>query len=128
MLGSLLHYSNIVLQETIKDNLEVTTVKMSKDVENASRLLGVLTDDLVAQLTYRTIQLRGETVSTPLKLANAKDVHDAFIKGVYGRLFTWIVDKTRLTLRDTTRDRQLLKTLLVSTDSLALSTVSDRHK
>ena len=76
MLASLLHYSNISLQAAQQNNLEVTSVRKTKDLENAARLLGVSADDLIAQLTYRTIQMRGENVSTPLKLANAKDVHE----------------------------------------------------
>ncbi|XP_054649408.1 myosin VIIAa isoform X9 [Dunckerocampus dactyliophorus] len=36
---------------------------------------------------------RGETVSTPLSMEQALDVRDAFVKGIYGRLFVWIVEK-----------------------------------
>ncbi|XP_030881117.1 unconventional myosin-VIIa isoform X2 [Leptonychotes weddellii] len=44
-------------------------------------------------LTSRTLITRGETVSTPLSREQALDVRDAFVKGIYGRLFVWIVDK-----------------------------------
>ncbi|PKU31859.1 unconventional hypothetical protein [Limosa lapponica baueri] len=44
-------------------------------------------------LTSRTIITRGETVSTPLSMEQALDVRDAFVKGIYGRLFVWIVEK-----------------------------------
>uniref|UniRef100_A0A8C4PPC0 Myosin VIIA n=1 Tax=Equus asinus asinus TaxID=83772 RepID=A0A8C4PPC0_EQUAS len=49
--------------------------------------------DLMTCLTSRTLITRGETVSTPLSKEQALDVRDAFVKGIYGRLFVWIVDK-----------------------------------
>ncbi|KAL4608480.1 Myosin VIIa-like [Arapaima gigas] len=44
-------------------------------------------------LTSRTLITRGETVSTPLSVEQGLDVRDAFVKGIYGRLFVWIVGK-----------------------------------
>ncbi|KAF7647830.1 hypothetical protein LDENG_00165850 [Lucifuga dentata] len=44
-------------------------------------------------LTTRTLITRGESVSTPLSVQQGLDVRDAFVKGIYGRLFVWIVDK-----------------------------------
>ncbi|XP_009583259.1 PREDICTED: unconventional myosin-VIIa, partial [Fulmarus glacialis] len=49
--------------------------------------------DVMNCLTSRTIITRGETVSTPLSMEQALDVRDAFVKGIYGRLFVWIVEK-----------------------------------
>ncbi|XP_034723694.1 myosin VIIAa [Etheostoma cragini] len=49
--------------------------------------------DLMNCLTSRTLITRGETVSTPLSMEQARDVRDAFVKGIYGRLFVWIVEK-----------------------------------
>ncbi|KAG7235101.1 hypothetical protein INR49_003216, partial [Caranx melampygus] len=49
--------------------------------------------DLMNCLTSRTLITRGETVSTPLSMEQALDVRDAFVKGIYGRLFVWIVEK-----------------------------------
>ncbi|MEQ2233212.1 Unconventional myosin-VIIa, partial [Ilyodon furcidens] len=44
-------------------------------------------------LTTRTLITRGESVTTPLSVEQGLDVRDAFVKGIYGRLFVWIVDK-----------------------------------
>ena len=44
-------------------------------------------------LTLRTIFTRGETVTTTMNTEAAMDVRDAFVKGIYGRMFIWIVDK-----------------------------------
>lgn len=44
-------------------------------------------------LTTRTIFTRGESVVTPLASETSIDVRDAFVKGIYGRMFIYIVDK-----------------------------------
>uniref|UniRef100_A0A674DQ99 Myosin VIIAa n=1 Tax=Salmo trutta TaxID=8032 RepID=A0A674DQ99_SALTR len=86
-------YSNI--QSAMK-------VLMFSDTENwmISKLLASILhmgnlryEDLMNCLTSRTLITRGETVSTPLSIEQALDVRDAFVKGIYGRLFVWIVEK-----------------------------------
>uniref|UniRef100_A0A669R3P7 Myosin VIIB n=1 Tax=Phasianus colchicus TaxID=9054 RepID=A0A669R3P7_PHACC len=44
-------------------------------------------------LTNLSIIVRGESVSRPLNVAQAADGRDAFVKGIYGRIFLWIVNK-----------------------------------
>uniref|UniRef100_A0A672Z279 Myosin VIIAb n=1 Tax=Sphaeramia orbicularis TaxID=375764 RepID=A0A672Z279_9TELE len=56
-------------------------------------VLQVEPKDVMVCLTTRTLITRGESVSTPLSVAQGRDVRDAFVKGIYGRLFVWIVDK-----------------------------------
>ena len=51
------------------------------ELEFAAKLLGVESENIVNQLIQRNIQLRGETVTSPLNLSNSRDVKDAFIKG-----------------------------------------------
>lgn len=45
-----------------------------------------------ALCTRRTIT-HGESIISPLSAAVACNVRDAFVKGIYGRLFIWIVKK-----------------------------------
>uniref|UniRef100_A0A8D3DIJ4 Myosin VIIA n=1 Tax=Scophthalmus maximus TaxID=52904 RepID=A0A8D3DIJ4_SCOMX len=49
--------------------------------------------DVMVCLTTRTLITRGESVATPLSVEQGLDVRNAFVKGIYGRLFVWIVDK-----------------------------------
>uniref|UniRef100_A0A672Z2N9 Myosin VIIAb n=1 Tax=Sphaeramia orbicularis TaxID=375764 RepID=A0A672Z2N9_9TELE len=56
-------------------------------------LIFITPKDVMVCLTTRTLITRGESVSTPLSVAQGRDVRDAFVKGIYGRLFVWIVDK-----------------------------------
>uniref|UniRef100_A0A4W6DA15 Myosin VIIA n=1 Tax=Lates calcarifer TaxID=8187 RepID=A0A4W6DA15_LATCA len=58
-----------------------------------SPLFCVFPKDVMVCLTTRTLITRGESVATPLSVEQGLDVRDAFVKGIYGRLFVWIVDK-----------------------------------
>ena len=49
--------------------------------------------DLLKALTTRTIFSRGESVTTQMDKERAMDVRDAFVKGIYSRMFVWIVEK-----------------------------------
>ncbi|NXQ31998.1 MYO7A protein, partial [Alaudala cheleensis] len=75
------------------DNLDACEVVQSASLITAATLLEVEPQDVMNCLTSRTIITRGETVSTPLSMEQALDVRDAFVKGIYGRLFVWIVEK-----------------------------------
>lgn len=48
---------------------------------------------LIDALTTRTIFTRGDSVTSTMGTTASVDVRDAFVKGIYGRMFVWIVDK-----------------------------------
>lgn len=54
--------------------------------------------DLIDVLTTRTIVTRGESVTVTMGREGAADVRDAFVKGIYGRMFVWIVNKINLAI------------------------------
>lgn len=53
---------------------------------------------MIDALTTRTIITRGESVTVTMPPEGSCDVRDAFVKGVYGRMFVWIVDKINLAI------------------------------
>jgi myosin VIIa len=55
-------------------------------------------------LTSRSIVTRGESVSTTMNTEGAMDVRDAFVKGIYGRMFIWLIDKINIAIYKTNRD------------------------
>jgi len=55
-------------------------------------------------LTTKSIQTRGESVSKSLNTEAAMDVRDALVKGVYGRMFIWLIDKINLAIYKVNRD------------------------
>ncbi|XP_061103707.1 unconventional myosin-VIIa-like isoform X1 [Conger conger] len=93
LLASILHMGNIRYRARTYDNLDACAVVHSPDFVTATMLLEVEPRAVMNCLTTRTLFTRGESVSTPLSMDQALDVRDAFVKGIYGRLFVWIVDK-----------------------------------
>ncbi|XP_038617745.1 unconventional myosin-VIIa [Tachyglossus aculeatus] len=93
LLAAILHMGNLRYEARVFDNLDACEVVFSPSLATAAALLEVNPQALMNCLTSRTIITRGETVSTPLSMEQALDVRDAFVKGIYGRLFVWIVDK-----------------------------------
>ncbi|XP_019717154.1 unconventional myosin-VIIa-like [Hippocampus comes] len=93
LLASILHMGNLRYEARTYDNLDACEVVRSPHLSTTSTLLEVDGKDLMNCFTSRTLITRGETVSTPLSMEQALDVRDAFVKGIYGRLFVWIVEK-----------------------------------
>ena len=62
-------------------------------IKYAAHFLGVSPENLEKSLCTRTTLTRGETIVSPLGATQARDVCDAFVKGIYGRMFIWIVAK-----------------------------------
>uniref|UniRef100_A0A8C4VI35 Myosin VIIA n=1 Tax=Gopherus evgoodei TaxID=1825980 RepID=A0A8C4VI35_9SAUR len=101
-LGKATDYNYLAMVRTLREILAIRPVdhvfpKSCLCSESISCMLlhhaQVDPQDVMNCLTSRTIITRGETVSTPLSMEQALDVRDAFVKGIYGRLFVWIVEK-----------------------------------
>ncbi|XP_036379710.1 unconventional myosin-VIIa-like [Megalops cyprinoides] len=93
LLAAILHMGNMHYKARTYDNLDACVVVQSTDLVSVATLLEVDSKELTSCLTTRTLITRGESVTTPLSVEQALDVRDAFVKGIYGRLFVWIVDK-----------------------------------
>ncbi|KAJ8386623.1 hypothetical protein AAFF_G00168550 [Aldrovandia affinis] len=93
LLASILHMGNMRYRARTYNNLDACMVVHSPDLVTTAMLLEVEPKGVMNCLTTRTLITRGESVSTPLSMEQALDVRDAFVKGIYGRLFVWIVDK-----------------------------------
>uniref|UniRef100_T1IYK7 Myosin motor domain-containing protein n=1 Tax=Strigamia maritima TaxID=126957 RepID=T1IYK7_STRMM len=93
ILGSMLHLGNVKYKAAVVDNLDTSHIIDAGPVIRASKLLEVDPKLFVEALTSRSIFAQGDTVILPLNASQAKDVRDAFVKGIYGRMFIWIVNK-----------------------------------
>ena len=62
-------------------------------LSNRLIVIQVKAQDLIDALTTKTIVTRGESVTTAMGVDASMDVRDAFVKGIYGRMFIWIVEK-----------------------------------
>ncbi|XP_053315052.1 unconventional myosin-VIIb [Spea bombifrons] len=93
MLAAILHLGNLIFQGAMFGNLDCSDVCESIHLSTVADLLEVDSSELKNCLTNHTIIVRGESVKKPLSCIQASDGRDAFMKGIYGRLFMWIVNK-----------------------------------
>uniref|UniRef100_A0A8C4XV09 Myosin VIIB n=1 Tax=Falco tinnunculus TaxID=100819 RepID=A0A8C4XV09_FALTI len=93
LLAAILHLGNVEFEAAVYDNLDCSDVMDSPHFSIATKLLEVDSSELQNSLTNLSIIVRGESVSRPLNIAQAADGRDAFVKGIYGRIFLWIVNK-----------------------------------
>ncbi|XP_034827735.1 myosin-VIIa isoform X1 [Maniola hyperantus] len=93
LLAAVLHCGNIKYEATVVDNLDATEIVEQANVKRVASLLGVPTQTLIQALTRKTLFAHGETVVSTLSREQSVDIRDAFVKGIYGRLFVTIVRK-----------------------------------
>nr|XP_045006124.1 unconventional myosin-VIIb isoform X2 [Jaculus jaculus] len=93
LLAAILHLGNVEFMAAVFENLDSSDVMESPAFPCAMKLLEVQHQALRDCLVKHTIPIRGEYVSRPLNIAQAADRRDAFVKGIYGHLFLWIIKK-----------------------------------
>ncbi|ETN74934.1 hypothetical protein NECAME_12604 [Necator americanus] len=91
LLAALLHVGNVKYRGTVVDTIEGVEVSDAANVARIARLLQVSEQNLLSTLTTRTIVTREERVVMRLSSRAAVDARDALTKGIYGRLFDYIV-------------------------------------
>uniref|UniRef100_A0A8U7N626 Myosin IH n=1 Tax=Corvus moneduloides TaxID=1196302 RepID=A0A8U7N626_CORMO len=90
IVASVLHLGNIQFEE---DSNGHAIIRDGTQIKWISKLLGAHLSILQEALTHRKIEARSEEVLSPLNVDLAFYARDAVAKAIYGRTFTWLVNK-----------------------------------
>ncbi|XP_028046513.1 myosin-IIIb isoform X2 [Monomorium pharaonis] len=95
VLAAILHLGDIEFAEVAtQDNTDnKSRVVDTIPLHRVSKLLGVEQNDLLEALTSNSVMTRGETITRNNTVAEARAARDAMAKGLYGRLFDWMVNQ-----------------------------------
>uniref|UniRef100_A0A3B3QQJ8 Myosin Ic, paralog b n=1 Tax=Paramormyrops kingsleyae TaxID=1676925 RepID=A0A3B3QQJ8_9TELE len=93
IIASVLHLGNVQFGMEDSGGVYITT-----ETQIMSQLLGVEGTLLNEALTYRKIITKEEELMSPLNLEQAASARDALSKAVYGRAFTWLINKLNMSL------------------------------
>lgn len=100
LLAGLLHLGNLTFSQSEGvHNDGKCHVTNDNSLLIISQLLGIDHKELQDSLTQRSIVTRGETLIRPNSLKECHSARDSMAKGLYGRLFSWIVNKINLLLQ-----------------------------
>ncbi|XP_040299558.1 unconventional myosin-Ih isoform X2 [Herpailurus yagouaroundi] len=97
ILASVLHLGNVCFEE---NHQGCATIPDTHEIKWIAKLLGVHPSILLEALTHRKIEAKTEEVICPLTLELSVYARDAMAKAIYGRTFTWLVNKINSSLEN----------------------------
>ncbi|XP_023976521.2 unconventional myosin-Ih [Physeter macrocephalus] len=95
IIASVLHLGNICFEENQQG---CASIPDTHEIKWIAKLLGVHPWVLLEALTHRKIEAKTEEVICPLTRELSAYARDAMAKAVYGRTFTWLVNKINSSL------------------------------
>lgn len=96
IIAGILHLGNIEFQTVTQGTKNVVTIKNTSQASVVESVLGLVPNSLARALTSRSITTgvgkRGSSINIPLDEKGAYFTRDALAKGMYSRLFDFIVE------------------------------------
>nr|XP_022919052.1 myosin-VIIa-like [Onthophagus taurus] len=98
LLATILHLGNLKYKSVIVSNMDATEISDNSALNRIALFLGTNKFDLSEALTHKSIFAHGERVTKTLSKDQALEARDAFVKGIYGKMFIYLVEKINVAI------------------------------